>query len=1484
MNATAEPEKSQEGGNILSGQNPIAFNMTDPLPLFIVQTVIILSLCHVLNILFQKIRQPKVVAEVIAGIVLGPSIMGQIPGFNDAIFPKQSIPFLTLVANLGLVLFLFLVGLELDPKLIMKRAKHALGISIAGLLVPFVFSCGVSVLLYKEFEKSPADGAAEGGVTTGVKQPPPFGEFLLTCGVAMSLTAFPVLARILAEMQLMSTTVGFITVCAAAAGDIVAWILLALLVSLINATTPIMPLYVILMAIGWCIILIYVVRPLLLSLVRLTHSEEEPSQKMIAITLVIVLTSAFVTNIIGIHAIFGGFLIGLLIPHDSGFAEGLTRRIEDLVGVYFLPIFFACSGLKTQVSLLNNGQTWGLVIMVTLISCFGKMLGCVSAARANGMTWREAFSIGFLMNCKGLVEYIILNIGHDAGVISDRVFVIMIAMCILLTMISTPFVGYLYPVSYQKEMEVRREAERKQKALALKRSATGRSGDERSLKHGGGYKESKGGFFAGIANRLRRRGNRRGHGRQQSSIKGDNHLDAIDSRTDYDDLHDVRVDAVSLHGEEVGPDQQTSWKQRNGIMFCLDKTPNAPGVMTLLQLFSGTAVKRSITTGNKSDTNSTTIAAGSDTTEGGANGSGKGAVSTNEKLGNDDARYKGILQPSIDISDPEGNLRTKLQHKLNPVDDYEISYSKIYAIRLLHISERTSAAMLTASRCMDRLYKDTVMMMVMAFAKLNSVPLKPLVAISTDSAQSTVAQDILDRAEDLNVGWIVYPWNSSHLTDLPSAHQSGQPTSGSHFQPGIMMSMANTSVTAGGAISIPGTPLASAHELGQPFGIGNNSGMHFGSAPDTSVEAPRQFPYNVSRYFDHDEAQKIASGGHVDLSSSSQFHRTSIASNTKVLSKLIPSSAESNISTAVLVDRGLGLFGGVEHLVVPLLGGLDDYETLCLASCLSRSTRCFVTVLRVASAHGFETGAGAGVSSGQTYAFQPHQQQHHTRTGSNINNDRSVPPTPYAGRSSEDGLDNRSANTTKGVVPKDDATLFKKFFPCKPLFQGGQTRHQQQILQRNRSAGRLGDIMLAEDLASEDASLEADETSELEEGVMALSFQELNDAILWARSCLTAQDLMVIGFDSAATTPIGGGGGSVGAGLSGGVGGLLSRTPSHQSTSGGGRRGLKRTMSDLTPRVPSMEDGTRSNFTTGDGSSSRIHSPPMSPPSILERRGINLSPPSRSDSPLQTRLQPLNDSALFTSSTSALSTPGLATGDDLSASQRVGRTMEKKKVGGAGSRLSRSRSRGRSLSRGRRPDTPGISGGLAHNFSGAALTTCQVMLGLAADRMIQSGVVSSLLVVRSRWFLERSSPASMSRQHHHHLQGDILGLGQFRFNASTTGGTSSHHQQQYQQQQHRRASSDHGQQNQQQQQHRRFSQYHAEQQQHHARKFSQEGIQQELMVDTSPKSQVRPQLQAQTLVQGQGSKVPDITFVDMSRASEGAGDELQTPRMSGESA
>ncbi|KAG0310711.1 K(+)/H(+) antiporter [Dissophora globulifera] len=1340
-----------------------------------------------MNIFMHRIRQPKVISEVISGIILGPSILGQIPGFNNAIFPPQSIPFLSLVANLGLVLFLFLVGLELDPSLILKRAKHALGISITGILIPFVFSCGIAVLLFREFEQA-----------TATKPAPPFGEFLLTCGMAMSLTAFPVLCRNLAEMQLMNTTVGFITVCAAAAGDILAWILLALLVSLINATTPIMPLYVVLMAIGWGIVLIYIVRPLLLYLVRLTHSEEEPSQKMIAITLVIVLSSAFVTNTIGIHAIFGGFLVGLLIPHDSGFAEGLTRRIEDLVGVYFLPIFFTCSGLKTQVGLLNNGQTWGLVALVTVVSFIGKMIGCTTAARANGMTWREASSIGFLMNCKGLVEYIILNIGHDSGVIGDRVFVILIAMCILLTMISTPFIGYLYPVSYQKELEAKREVERKLQASRPKGKKE--LDDDPTAK--------KQGFLARLSHNLRRR-------RRGNTVDKEKHQVRLEAGGEnYEDLDGVPIDAddrdSGLDDETPwGASMEQSWKKRTSIMFCLDKTPNAPGVMTLLQLFSGSSLH---SRANQSS--------GSRHQGGSSDENGK--------------KKHGTLQPSIDISDPKGNTRTQnINSASAPVHD--ILYSKIYAIRLLQISERTSAAMLTASRCMDRLYKDTVMMMVMAFAKLNSVPLKPLVAISTDGFHATVAQDILNRAEDLDVGWIVFPWNSSHLMDLPSGAHGYPSDSGNHLQPGVMMNMATTMETvASAAASMAGTPGVGTGQEHLAVSAGGGGG---GASMDNVADTTLQFPYNVSRYFDHDEAQKISSGGYVDLSQVGVSHRTSIASNTKVLSKLIPSSAESNIATAVLVDRGLGLFGGVKHIIVPLLGGEDDFEALALASCLARSTDCFVTVLRIGSTQDVQS----------QYLLPTVHSRH-------FSSESSAPPTPrLAGQNSKmtHNDNNQWIPAELTVVPKDDQALFKKFFPTKPPFQGGHSHHQQRVLQRNVNLDKTGDDIMAGDAMDQDED-------DMGEGVMALSFQDLGDAIQWARACLTAQDLMVMGFDSnAAATSMQA---SPGTGL-----------PTSYSSPVLGQQQQHHSVNMEFSRVPSMEvAGNRQNT-----ASIYLSSPtPTSPTSILERRGIALSPP-RPDSSHQ-RSQLLQEPA---NNVSAVSTPGIGTTpNNISIAPQLRTSFQEERLGrpdvssGNGGesgawRGRRSRSKEtrsiRSSSRGRRAATPGM--GAEHEHYD---TTCQVMLGLAADKMVQSGVISSLLVVRSRWFAQRKNQNIRGSSYH-----DMgLPLGHFGLHLTSTG-TGSHHN--ADNHSHRRGGSTADNQYNQQildQTH----EYHSQQRQHHARQHSKAS--QELISNG--------QQPTHEGASSRSPKAPEVTFAGMPGAESGAGlidDNLVTPRISHDS-
>ncbi|PPQ70372.1 hypothetical protein CVT25_000083 [Psilocybe cyanescens] len=427
-----------EQGGLLSGSDPTQFNEADPLRLWIIQVGIIICTANLLSLGLRKMRQPKVIAEVLGGIILGPTAMGRIPGFTEHIFPQQSRPYLSLVANIGLCLFLFLVGLEIDSGVIKRNARLSATVALAGMALPFGIGAGLSSAVYKEF------------INPDIK----FTHFMLFSGVAFSITAFPVLCRILTELKLLDTTVGIVVLSAGVGNDIVGWTLLALSVALVNASTGLTALYILLTCVGWTLFLLFPVKFMLRWLARKTGSiESGPTVFFMTVTILILFGSAFFTDVIGVHAIFGAFVTGLIVPREGGLAIIITEKLEDMVAIIFLPLYFTLSGLSTDLGLLDNGITWGYTIAIIVSAFSGKFGGCTLAAHyVAGFNWREASTIGSLMSCKGLVELIVLNVGLSAGILSQRVFSMFVLEALVLTFMTTPLVTWLYPPHFRRRI------------------------------------------------------------------------------------------------------------------------------------------------------------------------------------------------------------------------------------------------------------------------------------------------------------------------------------------------------------------------------------------------------------------------------------------------------------------------------------------------------------------------------------------------------------------------------------------------------------------------------------------------------------------------------------------------------------------------------------------------------------------------------------------------------------------------------------------------------------------------------------------------------------------------------------------------------------------------------------------------------------------------------------------------------------------------
>ncbi|XP_057972760.1 cation/H(+) antiporter 20-like [Malania oleifera] len=429
FNSTTSLMKASSDG-AWAGDNPL----THAFPLLLLQTTLVLSFTRLLTFLLKPLRQPKVIAEILGGILLGPSALGRNKDFLHLVFPSWSTPILESIANVGLLFFLFLVGLELDLSSVRRSGRRAFYIALAGISVPFILAIGITFILRKSVPG--ADNV-------------PFTHSLMFMGVSLSITAFPVLARILAELKLLTTQVGETAMAAAAFNDFAAWILLALAVALAgNGESPLTSIWVLISGVAFVAFMLVLIRPAMNWVSRQCPPDQDfVDEAYIFLTLAGVMLSGFTTDLIGIHAIFGAFVFGLTIPKGGEFAGRVIRRIEDFVSGLLLPLYFAASGLKTDLWKISGVEAWGLLALVITTACAGKIFGTFVAAALCMVPARESLALGVLMNTKGLVELIVLNIGKEKKVLNDEMYAILVLMALFTTFITTPTVMAIYKPS-----------------------------------------------------------------------------------------------------------------------------------------------------------------------------------------------------------------------------------------------------------------------------------------------------------------------------------------------------------------------------------------------------------------------------------------------------------------------------------------------------------------------------------------------------------------------------------------------------------------------------------------------------------------------------------------------------------------------------------------------------------------------------------------------------------------------------------------------------------------------------------------------------------------------------------------------------------------------------------------------------------------------------------------------------------------------------
>ena len=430
----------------------MVLNFEDPLAILLAQIITIIIVARFFGWIFRKIGQPTVIGEIIAGIVLGPSLFGlYFPDFKEALFPLESLGNLQVLSQVGLILFMFVIGMELDLKVLKNKANDAVVISHASIVIPFALGIGLSYFIYHQFAPE------------GVE----FLSFSLFMGIAMSITAFPVLARIVQERGIHKTRLGTIVITCAAADDITAWCILAAVIAIVKAGSFVSSLYIIGLAIVYVMVMLFVVKPFLKRVGDLYSSSENLSKPVVAIFFLTLMVSSFCTEVIGIHALFGAFMTGAIMPDISRFRYIFIEKVEDISVILLLPLFFVFTGLRTEIGLINEPYLWKVTGCIILVAVVGKFIGSALAAKFVGQNWRDSLTIGALMNTRGLMELVVLNIGYELGVLSPKIFTMMVIMALVTTFMTGPALDLINFIFKTKDVIIPSEVKKYNKFKVL---------------------------------------------------------------------------------------------------------------------------------------------------------------------------------------------------------------------------------------------------------------------------------------------------------------------------------------------------------------------------------------------------------------------------------------------------------------------------------------------------------------------------------------------------------------------------------------------------------------------------------------------------------------------------------------------------------------------------------------------------------------------------------------------------------------------------------------------------------------------------------------------------------------------------------------------------------------------------------------------------------------------------------------------------------